>query len=87
MILRSAVVPSRNWSMIINNVSGFVRNSSWDLPRCCPNIGSRRLGAATEFPIIAQCKPPVQILKGFLLHKSACNCRAISTLHGNGNRL
>jgi len=31
----------------------------------CPNIGSRRLGADTEFPIIAQCKPPVQILKGF----------------------
>jgi hypothetical protein len=82
--------------MIINLMRGFVQNSYCDLTRCCPNTGSRGLGAATEFPIIAQCKPPVQILKGFFytrrlvfktVYQNPFNCRVASTLHGNGTRL
>jgi len=65
MILNSAVMSFRNWNMIINLVDGFVRNSYCDIPRFCPNTGSRRLGAAIEFSIMAQCKPPVQTLKHF----------------------
>ena len=92
MNLNSAVMPYRNWNLIINLVGGFVLHSYCGLPRCCPDIGSGRLGAATEFPIVAQCKPTVQISKGFCytnrlvfksVYQNPFNCRVTSTLNGN----